>query len=149
MTTEEPEPGTDVPVHVVLRPYAGPEEVRIVRVEVPAGVAGEQLELRITGGRDTSPLTPEPRSLDDVIHNLQQTFPSTSIVVTLQRLAPGVSVRGHVAENLPPSALDSLRPLALDMGERQLRTVAQVTASTGWVLSGAANLGIRAGQPEN
>jgi hypothetical protein len=149
VTTEEPEPGTEVPVHVVLRPYAGPEEVRIVRVEVPAGVAGEQLELRITGGRDTSPPTPEPRSLDDVIHNLQQTFPSTSIVVTLQRLAPGVSVRGHVAENLPPSALDSLRPLALDTGERQLRTVAQVTASTGWVLSGAANLGLRAGQPEN
>lgn len=149
VTTEEPEPGSTLPVHVVLRPYIGPEEVRIVRVEVPHGVAGEQLELRITGGRSASPPTPEPQSLDDVLHNLQQTFPSTSIVVTLQRQAPGVSVRGHVAENLPPSALDSLRPATADTGERQLRTVGQVTAPTSWVLTGAADLRLRAGQPEN
>lgn len=149
VTTEEPEPGSTLPVHVVLRPYAGPEEVRILRVPIPSNVEGQNLEIEITGGASASPPSPEPQSLDDVLSNLQRTFPSTSLVVTLRRQAPGVSVRGHVAEDLPPSALDSLRPAAQDSGARQLRTVAQRATPTNWVISGRARLRLRAADSEN
>jgi hypothetical protein len=150
VTTEAPRPGESLPVHVVLRPFAGPEEVRVIRVALPESLEeGANLQIEISGGNNASPPRPEPQSLDEVLQNLRRTFPSTSIVVTLRQSTPGVSVRGHIAEDLPPSALDSLRPVASDMDEDQLQTVLQQAVPTNWVLTGSARLRLRAGQPEH
>lgn len=143
---EELRPGSRVPVTVVLRPFDAPEEVRLVQVELPSSTAGQEVELVITGGAAAAPPLPEPQSLDDLLRNLRrQSFPSTSLVVTLKRRAPGVSLRGHVAQNLPPGALDALRPLALDAHERPLTTVAQVESATRYIVSGSARVRVRVG----
>ena len=141
VSAEELRPGSRVPVHVVLRPYDGPEELRVLYIDLPSTTAGQEIELHVTGGAAAEPPLPEPQSLDELLSNLErQGFPSTSLVVTLKRRAPGVSLRGHVAQNLPPSALDALRPLALDAQEQPLTTIAQVSAPAGGVISGSARI---------
>lgn len=141
VTAEELRPGSRVPVHVVVRPFDAPEELRVVHVELPSTTAGEQIELHVTGGSAARPPLPQPQSLEDLLRNLERAaFPATSLVVTLKRRAPGVSLRGHVAQNLPPSALDALRPLALDAHEQPLTTIAQVAEPAGAVISGSARI---------
>jgi hypothetical protein len=140
VTAEQPRAGARIPVNVVLRPFDGPEEVRVVHVELPANAAGEAIQLHVSGGGATRPPLPVPHSLGDVLSNLQRSFPSTSLVVTMQRRSPGVSLRGHVAQDLPPSALDALRPLALDAHEQPLSTIAQATTPTSRIVTGSARI---------
>ncbi len=148
VTTEEPEPGRSLPVHIVLRPFNGPEEVRVIRVDLPENLTpGETIRIDVEGGSDAEPPAPEPQSLDDVVANLHRTFPATSLVVTVQQPAPGVSIRGHVAENLPPSAVDALRPVAIDIDEHQFHTVVQQSTPTNWVITSNATLRLDAGHP--
>jgi hypothetical protein len=132
--------GERVAVNVVLRPYDGPEEVRRLMVDLPATAAGEEVTVHVTGGAAARRPLAAPRSLDDVIGNLGRDFAATSVVVTLQRRTPGVSLRGHVALDLPPSALDALRPLAADVHEQPLSTVSQVELPAGRIVSGSARL---------
>jgi len=149
VSAEEPEAGSRIPVHVILRPFAGPEEVRVVSVAIPRSAADGEVQIEVTGGNAARPPIPEPRSLDDVLRNLGATFPATSVVVTMAQPAQGVSVRGHVVENLPPSALDALRPVAQDTLERPLTTAVQVAAPVGRVVHGRANIRLRVRRPDS
>jgi hypothetical protein len=140
VNTEQPRPGSRIHVHVVIRPFGGEEEVRVVPLELPASVAGQEIQLRISGGSTAHPLLAEPRDMGDLLDNLERFFPSTSLVVTLQRRSSGVSLRGHVALDLTPSAFDALRPLALDAQEQPLSTITRVSLPTGLVINGSASL---------
>lgn len=140
VASEHPRAGRSLPIHVVLRPFEGPEEVRTVRLELPATAAGQEVVIHVTGGEAARPPQPEPQSLDDLIDNLGRDFSATSMVVTLQRRSPGVALRGHVALDLPPSALDTLRPLTSDTHEQPLAASTQVPVLLGRVVSGNANI---------
>lgn len=140
VNAEQPRAGATIPVHVVLRPFEGEEEVRVIPIALPASTAGQEIQLHVSGGAQTQPPLPVPQGLPDLLSNLQRSYASTSLVITLQRRAPGVSMRGQIAQDLTPSALDALRPLALDAHEQPLSTVAQVSSSVGQVISGSARL---------
>jgi hypothetical protein len=132
--------GQPARVQVVVRAFGGGEQVHGLDVPIPATAAGQRLELAIAGGAEARPPRPAPYSLGDLLRNLQRRYPATSLVATLHRYRPGVTLRGHVAQDLPPSALDAFRPLAVDAQEQEMQTVDHVELSLGRVVVGQARL---------
>jgi hypothetical protein len=58
-----------------------------------------------------------PDSLEALIANLENpVYPPKSVVVTFSTGNSAVSFNGHVAKNLPPGALDALRPTSSSIG---------------------------------
>ena len=79
------DPGEDVRVRVVVRPFDGDEEIRTVTVHVPESAAGEELAILVQPGREVELDRPEARSLDDVVAAIRDRYPTTSMVVSTRR----------------------------------------------------------------
>jgi hypothetical protein len=100
-----------------LVPFVGAEVTKTVDVRMPAELAGKDVEIEVMPGYDVIPELPAPESLDDLLANeTKQSALPRSIAVQLKVPSQGVTFHGHVAQRLPPFALDSLRPLHSDVG---------------------------------
>jgi hypothetical protein len=112
MLDNEVDAGGTARVRLTLEPFAGPLVTRVVEVPIPKHLAGQSVQLTIRPGYTVDKERPAAETLTDLISNLvDPVFPPRSIVVSY----PGenaVTFRGHVAENLPPGAFDSIRPLS-------------------------------------
>ncbi|HEX3594051.1 MAG TPA: SpoIVB peptidase S55 domain-containing protein, partial [Polyangiaceae bacterium] len=112
MLDNEVDAGGSARVRLTLEPFSGPLVTRVVEVPVPKHLAGQSVQLTIRPGYTVDKERPAAETLTDLISNLvDPVFPPRSIVVSY----PGenaVTFRGHVAENLPPGAFDSIRPLS-------------------------------------
>lgn len=106
---EEVDPGARVPLRVTLRRYGQRDEVRVIPVQIPPEAAGEELELKIQPADEAPPDEPNPRSLADLVSNVRNAYPASSLAITLKMPSRGLRFRGHVVRTLPPSALDSLQ----------------------------------------
>ena len=104
--------GKRLPLKVTLRPYGGEEIVEDLPIEVPATLAGRRVKIEVAGGAQVKPEIPRAESLGMLIENLRTFYPASSLIVSLTTLEDGVTLRGRVIRNLPPSALDTLRPAA-------------------------------------
>lgn len=105
----EVDPGKDVNVYLTLRRYGQPEEVRIVKVPVPATAAGEKIEIAFEPGNLVQLERPEPTNLDQILDNVRMGYPATSLVVSTKLPSQGLRLRGHVVSGLPGSAVDMLQ----------------------------------------
>jgi hypothetical protein len=107
----EVDAGGTARVKLTLVPFAGPLLTRIVEVPIPKHLAGQTVQLTIRPGYAVDKERPAAETLTDLVSNLvDPVFPPRSIVVSY----PGenaVTFKGRVAENLPPGAFDSIRPL--------------------------------------
>ncbi|MDQ2643677.1 MAG: hypothetical protein M3020_07685 [Myxococcota bacterium] len=113
----EVDAGQPAKLRLTFQPFSGPEVTRVVSVPIPAHLAGQTLTLEITPGYSEEPETAPPDTLEAMIRNLEaQTYPPKSVVVSFSTGSPAVSFRGLVAKNLPPSALDALRPTTSSVG---------------------------------
>jgi hypothetical protein len=107
----EIEAGQPAKIRLTFQPFSGPEVKRIISVPIPAHLAGQTLTLEIGPGYAEEREAAPPDTLAAMIRNLEnQAFPPKSAVVTYSTGSPAVSFRGRVAKNLPPGALDALRP---------------------------------------
>ena len=108
----EVDAGGTARVKLTLEPFAGPLVTRIVEVPIPKHLAGQTVTFTIRPGYTVDKERPAAETLSDLISNLvDPVFPPRSIVVSY----PGenaVTFKGHIAENLPPGAFDSIRPLS-------------------------------------
>jgi hypothetical protein len=103
--------GQPARVRLHLVPFAGPEEQRIVEVEVPSALAGHDVDIEFSPGYLEVPELPAPEGFPDLFANLaRQSYPIDSIVASIRLPEHGVAFHGQVASRLPPSALDVLRP---------------------------------------
>lgn len=105
----EADPGSTVPVRVVLRRWDQSEEVRIVPVRIPERVAGQNVEIEIEGGGTVAVQRLSPRNLEELLSTVHQQYPDTSMVVSLEMPSRGLRFGGHVVRDLPRSALDALQ----------------------------------------
>jgi hypothetical protein len=105
----EVDPDSDVDVYLTVQPYGGPEEVKIVKVHVPASAAGEKIELAFEPGNAVQLERPLPKNLDQIFDNIRMGYPATSLVVSTKLPSQGLRLRGQVVQNLPGSALDTLQ----------------------------------------
>jgi hypothetical protein len=95
---------------VTLRPYAGDEYVETVAVRIPNAVAGQAVHIEAASGAMVRPDVPAPETLATYIDNLGKFYTASNIVVSVQTTEDAASLHGRLIEDLPASAMDTLRP---------------------------------------
>jgi SpoIVB peptidase S55 len=108
--------GKPAHVRVTLVPYSGPEQTRVLSVDLPAYLAGQTVSLEISPGYMEEREVAAPDSLKDMIGNfVSPIYPPKSLVVSYDT-GSGLAFRGRVAKNLPPGAVDAIRPTTSSIG---------------------------------
>jgi len=143
LTTDTPEPGQLLNLHVRVQPFGQSERILTIPVKIPYSTAGQSINIEVEGGGSVQPDLPPPRGLDDYIANLEKAYPERSIVVTIWLKSAGVLLQGKAVNRLPASALDSLRPLAADAQEVPQRAVERKVTRTENLVSGRAWVKVR------
>lgn len=112
----EVDAGQAARVRLTLVPYSGPEQTRVVSVPLPAYLAGQTVSLDIAPGYMEEREVAAPDSLRDLIQNFANPiYPPKSLVVSFDS-GSGLAFRGRVAKNLPPGAVDAIRPTTSSIG---------------------------------
>jgi hypothetical protein len=126
----EVDAGQPARVRVTLVPYTGPEITRVINVDLPAYLAGQTVSLDIAPGYMEEREVAAPDSLKELIQNFANPiYPPKSLVVSFDT-GTGLAFRGRVARNLPPGAVDAIRPtsssIAPDGVESSVRQVTPI-----------------------
>jgi hypothetical protein len=149
LTGPEPLPGELINVHVRLRMYGGEERLVSVPVRIPESAAGERIRIEVGGGDTIAPIMPLPRSLDDLLANVQRFHPAESVVVSVDVPGEGVALRGRVLEQLPASAVAALKPAA---GAEQLvswRSDVREVVRVPYLVTGRETIDVTVGNRRN
>ncbi len=119
--------GAPARIRLTLVPFSGPEVTRVVSVPIPAHMAGQTVNLEIEPGYTEERDQAAPDSLADMIKNFQDpVYPSKSAVVTFGTGDAGVSFKGRIAHDLPPGALDVIRPETSSVAPESFPTTTRV-----------------------
>jgi hypothetical protein len=120
--------GKPARIRVTLVPYTGPEQTRVLSVDLPTYLAGQTVSLEIAPGYMEERAVPAPDSLKELIANfVNPIYPPKSLVVSFDT-GSGLAFRGRVAQNLPPGAVDAIRPTTSSIGPDSVESsVRQVT----------------------
>ncbi len=97
-------------LEVDLRRRQGELRTETLELRVPDDAGDEELVIHVTGGDGALPYSPMPDSLDDLIDNIERTYPSRSMVATIYREQEGLSTRHGLLEDLPGSVFETLTP---------------------------------------
>jgi hypothetical protein len=121
--------GEPARIRLTLVPYAGKEIQKVITVPIPRHLAGKTVTLEISPGYSEQRDRADPENVAALVRNLENPlYPIKSVVVSFSAGDGGVSYKGHVARNLPPGAMDALRPttasVAPDHFKSQTRHVA-------------------------
>ncbi len=149
LTTEQPEPGEVINLHVRLRKYNGAEQIMTVPLRIPTTAADKRIQIEVGGGEFISPIMPQPQSLGDLLTNVSRFYPPKSLVVGVNVPGEGVSLRGRVIERLPASAIDALQPA---VGQEQIsrhRTALRTVTPTTFLVEGKTTISLTVGGLKN
>jgi hypothetical protein len=134
----EPEIDAGKPAHirVTLVPYSGPEQTRVLSVDLPAYLAGQTVSLDVAPGYMEEREVAAPDSLKDMIGNfVSPIYPPKSLVVSFDS-GSGLAFRGRVAKNLPPGAVDAIRPTTSSIGPDSVESSVRVVSPIGQFVVG-------------
>ncbi len=133
----EIEAGRPARIRLNLVPYAGKEVSRVISVPIPAHMAGQKIVLEVGPGYLERREKADAENLGDLVRNLQNaTYPIKSVVVAYATGDGAVSFKGHVAKNLPPGALDALRPTTASVAPESFKNEARHVVSIGQFMVG-------------
>jgi SpoIVB peptidase S55 len=119
--------GSPARIRLTLVPYSGAEITRVVSVPIPAHLAGQTVNLEIEPGYTEERDQAAPDTLADMIKNFENpVYPAKSAVVTFGTGDAGVSFKGRVAHDLPPGALDVIRPETSSIAPESFPTTTRV-----------------------
>lgn len=111
------EAGSTAHVNVLLEPMYGASVVRTIAVPIPETLGGRDVDIEISNGSELTPDRPSPESLAQLLANAAvKAPPIRSLGASLKLPSQGVLLGPHVARDLPPFALDALRPASSDFG---------------------------------
>jgi hypothetical protein len=128
--------GKPARVRVTLVPYSGPEQTRVLSVDLPSYLAGQTVALDITPGYAEEREVSAPDSLKDMIGNfVSPIYPPKSLVVSYDS-GSGLAFRGRVAKNLPPGAVDAIRPTTSSIGPDSVESSVRAVTSIGQFVVG-------------
>lgn len=140
VASTEVDPGADVPVRVVLRPWDGEERTLTTSVHVPESAAGDAISLLVQPGGDVEMERPEARSLADVLAAIQHRYDTRSVVLSMRLPGRGLRTPGHVATSLPMSVIDALQQTGDADRVREIASHVRSEVPTEFVLEGAARI---------
>jgi hypothetical protein len=111
------EAGGTAHVNVLLEPMYGPAVTKTLAVPIPASLGGRDVDIEIVSGAEFAPERPSPESLAQLLANAAvKNPPIRTLAATIRLPSQGVFHGAHVANELPPFALDALRPSTNDYG---------------------------------
>jgi hypothetical protein len=139
--------GARLPLRVALRPYQGDEFVATLTVDVPQVLAGRTVKIEVAGGAQVKPELPRAENLAGLIDNLRTYYPASSLVVSMTSVDDGVAMRGRLIRNLPPSALDTLRPAGQSRQADAFRVVRRTAFPQSRVFLGQKNVTVQVRDP--
>jgi hypothetical protein len=119
--------GAPARIRLTLVPYSGPEVTRVVSVPIPAHLAGQTVNLEIEPGYSEDRDQSAPDNLAQMIKNFENpVYPAKSAVVSFGTGDAGVSFKGRIAHDLPPGALDAIRPETSSVAPETFQTTTRV-----------------------
>jgi hypothetical protein len=128
--------GQPARIRVTLVPYSGPEQTRVLSVDLPKHLAGQTVSLDIAPGYTEEREVAAPDSLKDMISNfVRPIYPPKSLVVSFGS-GSGLAFRGRVAKNLPPGAVDAIRPTTSSIGPDSVESSVRAVTSIGQFVVG-------------
>jgi hypothetical protein len=139
--------GAPLPLRVTLRPYHGKEFIETLAIEIPSTLAGRTVKLEVASGAQVKPELPRPEDLRGLVDNLRVYYPAGSLVVSLTTLDDGVALRGTLLRNLPPAALDTLRPAGQSRRADAFRVVKRTAYPRPQVITGQKEIQIQVRDP--
>jgi hypothetical protein len=132
----EVDAGKPARVRVTLVPYSGPEVTRVLSVDLPAHLAGQTVALDIAPGYMEEREVASPDSLSEMIGNfVSPIYPPKSLVVSYDS-GSGLAFRGRVAKNLPPGAVDAIRPTTSSIGPDSVESSVRAVTPIGQFVVG-------------
>ncbi|HKO49255.1 MAG TPA: SpoIVB peptidase S55 domain-containing protein [Polyangiaceae bacterium] len=119
--------GAPARIRLTLVPYSGPDVTRVVSVPIPAHLAGQTVNLEIEPGYAEERDQAAPDTLAELIKNFENpVYPAKSAVVSYGTGDAGVAFKGRVAHDLPPGALDVIRPETSSIAPETFATTTRV-----------------------
>jgi hypothetical protein len=107
----EIEPGQPARIRLTLIPFSGKVMHKIISVPLPLHLAGQTVNMEIVPGYQEERDIADPENIGELVRSLENpVYPPKSVVFSYAAGDGAVSYRGHVAKNLPPGALDAIRP---------------------------------------
>jgi hypothetical protein len=139
--------GGRLPLRVTLRPYQGAEFVETLDIEVPRSLAGRAIKIEVAGGAQVKPDLPRAEDLRGFVENLRTYYPAASLVVSLTTRDDGVALRGRLIRNLPPSALDTLRPAGQSRRADAFHVIKRTAFPRAGVFTGSKDIQVQVRDP--
>jgi len=119
--------GQPARIRLSFVPFSGPDVTRVVTVPIPAHLAGQTVNLEIEPGYAEERDQPAPDTLGELIKNLEDpVYPAKSVVISFNTGDSGVTFKGRVAHDLPPGALDAIRPATSSIAPETFATTTRV-----------------------
>jgi hypothetical protein len=116
--------GQPARVRLTLVPFAGPDLTRVISVPLPTHLAGRTISLEIGPGYGEEREKAPPNNLAELIRNLENpVYPPKSVVARYSIGDGGLAYNGKIATNLPPGAVDALRPTTTSIAPEAFQTV--------------------------
>jgi len=135
--------GKPAHIRVTLVPYSGPEQTKVLSVDLPAYLAGQTVSLEISPGYMEEREVAAPDSLKDMISNfVSPIYPPKSLVVSFDT-GSGLAFRGRVAKNLPPGAVDAIRPTTSSIGPDSVESSVRAVTSIGQFVVGRDRVSVQ------
>jgi hypothetical protein len=141
----EPEIDAGEPARIRLTfvPYAGQPITRVITVPIPRHLAGQTVSLEISPGYTENKEKADPESLSDLVRNLEDTtYPPKSILVSFSAGSAAVAFKGHVVRNLPPGAMDAIRPTTSSIAPEAFQSDERVVVPLGQYMTGSDRVSV-------
>jgi hypothetical protein len=136
-------PGERINVAVTFRPYSGSDYTKAYPLDIPATLSGSLVNVEVASGIQVQPDRAPPENLRQFLLDIQEGYPSRSVVVSLETPYEGLKMRGHVLRDLPGSVMDSLSSSTQVRGEQSFQRALRQVFRTEKVIVGRKNIRIR------
>ena len=130
-------------VEVRMTTWNGSDVVERVPVDVPRSLAGSIVQLEITAGDSAKLDAAPPVDLPSLLAAFRKLMPGNVWTATLNPADDGVAVEGKLVRDLPPSALDKLRPQSHTQRVAPYKPIARTVAPASRVVDGAQSMLVR------
>jgi hypothetical protein len=130
-------------VEVRMTTWNGSDVFERIPVDVPKSLAGSIVQLEVTAGDSAKLDAAPPVDLPSLLAAFRKLMPGNVWTATLNPADDGVAVDGKLVRDLPPSALDKLRPQSHTQRVQPYKPIARTVAPASRVVDGMQSMLVR------
>jgi hypothetical protein len=130
-------------VQVRMTTWDNKDIVEEVPVDVPTSLAGGIVQLEITSGDSAKLDAAPPTDLKSLLAAFRKLLPGNVWAATVYPADEGIALDGKLVRDLPPSALDKLRPQSHTQRAQPYRPMIRTIAPAKRVVNGTATMLVR------